>query len=641
MNEISVVKQAGGLQAAAPDAGAKRVCLLVLGMHRSGTSAVARVLSLLGAGLPKAILGPGLGNEISHWEPAQLVAAHDRMLAAVGSRWDDWRALAACEAPDRAATFESELAAILDEEFGAAPLMVLKEPRICRFAPLYIRLLAAKDIDPRFVLPVRNPLAVLASLADRDGMTAGHAALLWLRHALDAEAATRAFPRAIVSYEALMTDWRPVVQRLKARTGIRWPRALKEAAPEIEAFLATELQHHAPSRRELAGRKDVAGWVKDSYEALLRLEKNPDDEAALAALDKIRAEFEQACPAFGAAMFPELAARESRFAEARKQQEQAAEQLRTALGLREGDVTALRREISGRDQQIGSLNAAAAAREGAIAGLQAELAGRSEETEALKAGLAERDRELGARQAHLAELTAGLETSRREIEGLKTGIAERDRELGAREAQIAELTTALETNRREIGALSAQLIERRSEAGALKDALAERDHRIAWLEATLSCLCSSRSWRATAPLRVASRLMRRLQYGAAGYPTSRPVLRTRWLATLDDWRTARIISRSALFNREWYLKTNPDVAAWGIDPLRHYAKYGAREGRDPSPFFSTKIYLSKNPDVAAAGLNPLAHFLVHGVAEPLNASTRGVRAALELASESPNQENHL
>ena len=64
------------------------------------------------------------------------------------------------------------------------------------------------------------------------------------------------------------------------------------------------------------------------------------------------------------------------------------------------------------------------------------------------------------------------------------------------------------------------------------------------------------------------------------------------LQTLRDWRAVRTIARSGLFDREWYLKSYPDVVARGIDPVRHYVAYGAREGRNPSPSFSTRGYLA-------------------------------------------------
>jgi len=90
------------------------------------------------------------------------------------------------------------------------------------------------------------------------------------------------------------------------------------------------------------------------------------------------------------------------------------------------------------------------------------------------------------------------------------------------------------------------------------------------------------------------------------------------LQSLRDWRAVRTIARSGLFDREWYLKSYPDVAARGIDPVLHYVVYGANEGRNPSPSFSTLGYLSHNRDVAVAKVNPLEHFARHGTAEERN-----------------------
>lgn len=67
-----------------------------------------------------------------------------------------------------------------------------------------------------------------------------------------------------------------------------------------------------------------------------------------------------------------------------------------------------------------------------------------------------------------------------------------------------------------------------------------------------------------------------------------------------------------LFNAEWYLKQNPDVAQAGVDPFLHYMTHGWREGRDPHPEFDTSFYLEANPDVAAAGENPLVHYCLVG-----------------------------
>ncbi|MGH1573404.1 hypothetical protein ACRAWG_25450 [Methylobacterium sp. P31] len=69
------------------------------------------------------------------------------------------------------------------------------------------------------------------------------------------------------------------------------------------------------------------------------------------------------------------------------------------------------------------------------------------------------------------------------------------------------------------------------------------------------------------------------------------------------------------FDREYYLRNNPDVALSGRDPAEHYFEVGWKKGLDPSEYFSTTGYLVANPDVAAAEMNPLQHFLTSGLAE--------------------------
>lgn len=85
----------------------------------------------------------------------------------------------------------------------------------------------------------------------------------------------------------------------------------------------------------------------------------------------------------------------------------------------------------------------------------------------------------------------------------------------------------------------------------------------------------------------------------------------------DSDRCASVLLKSGLFDPEYYLRRNPDVAATGIDPVQHYLRHGAGEMRDPGPHFSTKRYVQRYPGVAKSGLNPLYHFIVHGYAKGL------------------------
>ncbi len=76
-----------------------------------------------------------------------------------------------------------------------------------------------------------------------------------------------------------------------------------------------------------------------------------------------------------------------------------------------------------------------------------------------------------------------------------------------------------------------------------------------------------------------------------------------------------LIRQSGLFHEDWYLKTYPDVAENGIDPILHYLKFSTVERRNPSPEFDTDWYLTSHPDVAEAGMNPLIHYIEFGQQE--------------------------
>lgn len=76
-----------------------------------------------------------------------------------------------------------------------------------------------------------------------------------------------------------------------------------------------------------------------------------------------------------------------------------------------------------------------------------------------------------------------------------------------------------------------------------------------------------------------------------------------------------LISESELFDNKWYLATYDDVAKSGIDPILHYLRYGAAEGRIASPYFDSVRYLADHADVRRSGLNPLVHFLLYGSKE--------------------------
>jgi rhamnosyltransferase len=270
-------------------------------MHRSGTSAITRVLSLLGADLPGELLEPVPGvNETGFWESAKLVQIHDRMLEAAGSAWDDPR-----EFPveffetAQGAAFSDEILGVLEEDFSDSSLFVIKDPRICRFVPFWIKTLRAFGARTLPLLLHRNPLEVAASLARRDDFDSSKSLNLWLRHVLDMEKATRGMSRTFMDYEALLRDWSKAVDRARADLAMDWPRSPDEVSREVEAFLSPSLRHHSRTATDMASDPAVSPWVSDAFGAFRQLVDNPQSSRAMAQLVRVRVEFDRASSAFG------------------------------------------------------------------------------------------------------------------------------------------------------------------------------------------------------------------------------------------------------------------------------------------------------------------------------------------------------
>jgi hypothetical protein len=268
--------------------GLRRRAFVVLGMHRSGTSALTRVLALLGAELPRTLIGAGAGNPLGHWESQPICDLNDRILKAAGSTWYDWRAIdESFLSSSELTAFEPEARAILAEEFGDARTIVLKDPRICRLYPFWRQVLDSLDIQPMPILPLRHPAEVAASLEARDGMHPALGHIIWLRHVLDAERFTRHSPRVVTTFDSLLGSWEGVAQRIAERFDVSMGGSAADES--IGSFLSADQRHHAQS----AATSVLPEWVDVSYQRLLILEKGVEEADILETLtdieDKLRA----------------------------------------------------------------------------------------------------------------------------------------------------------------------------------------------------------------------------------------------------------------------------------------------------------------------------------------------------------------
>ena len=283
------------------------LAVCVLGMHRSGTSALARLVNLLGVDLSEDLLGGQVDNPKGFWEQKQILAAHTDLLEAVGSFFDDYLPLpAGWELRPEIAPHRRRLLDVLTAHFGGKPLWGFKDPRTCRLLPLWHELFAAMGVGPRFALVVRSPDEIAKSLAVRNGYSYNKSLLLTLVHMLEAERHTRGRRRVVVAYDEILADGRATAAKVGEGLGVRWPRSFDDVAGQVADFLDPNLRHHKSDKATTAEQAvrlrgadpDAARWAFGVFDLLSAAR----DSAAVdeAAVDRVYAEFRDAIPRLSA-----------------------------------------------------------------------------------------------------------------------------------------------------------------------------------------------------------------------------------------------------------------------------------------------------------------------------------------------------
>jgi hypothetical protein len=266
-------------------------------MHRSGTSAVAGLLVRLGAQPPKTLMEGDADNREGYWESIALCAFHERLLKAAGSRWNaaghldrSW-----CEA-QAATALGSECRSVLRAEYGDAPRLVIKDPRICRFVPFWLRLLQMEGIAQHVVIVHRNPFDVARSLAVRNEFDYDFSLTLWLRHVLATEFDTRHTSRTFVRYDDLLESWQGVAQAIEQDLGIAWPARSPSVDAEVQRLVNRDLRHHDAGTVPEEVAPALADWIQRTLSALDRLQ--PRDVAHTVTvcndLDAVRQDLDRA-----------------------------------------------------------------------------------------------------------------------------------------------------------------------------------------------------------------------------------------------------------------------------------------------------------------------------------------------------------
>lgn len=309
---------------------------VVLGMHRSGTSAVAGALVRRGADAGRALLPSTSDNANGYFEDTRLVAASDLLLAAGGLRWDEPGPIPRPLDASAVQTAVAQMLGVFASLRESPAPGVVKDPRACRLVAEWSLAMDAAKLRPLYLIVLRDPREVAASLAARDGITAFRAEQLWIEHLLEAEHATRGAPRVFVEFGELLQQPEAVLDAALKSLGAEGLSASDSAqGTGVESAL----------RRQRAAAEPGGSVADEVYAFARRLAGTPGTEASTTvAFDGFRARWLHDAGIARSAL-ADAAIREAR---ARESASRLAQDVRSGLALADAWVPAPRRDVAPR-----------------------------------------------------------------------------------------------------------------------------------------------------------------------------------------------------------------------------------------------------------------------------------------------------
>jgi glycosyltransferase involved in cell wall biosynthesis len=347
----------------------KRI-IVVLGMHRSGTSAVTRGLQVMGVDLGDKLM-PAIEdiNAKGFWEDLDLYALNNELLSFLVS---DWHHLAPIEFGDVKAlkknSYFVRAVELICQKVKNRAIFGFKDPRVAKLLPFWKEVFSCCQLDMSCVLAVRHPLSVAKSLAKRDGFDAEKNYFLWLGYVVESLSGTVGLRRVVVDYDKLMRSPEFEVNRIAKQLDLEID--LAELQNYSSEFLDKALQHTVYDLNDLSLDDACPPLVREIYATLLNLASDKiylDDPL----LKNQIAHWVNECER----LKPILALADRFF-----MQNAIANQ---AVTERDERITNLNQAVTERDERITNLNQAVTERDERITNLNQALAQRDSQTATL------------------------------------------------------------------------------------------------------------------------------------------------------------------------------------------------------------------------------------------------------------------
>jgi hypothetical protein len=443
----------------------RRPIVLVLGMHRSGTSLCSHLLSALGLDMADKIPGPGAtsptpDNPRGHWERWEIVEFHDRILGLFNrdyfGRFHDFALPVAWWADPRVVQIRREIVAFLEKRMGNG-YFGFKDPRTVRLMPVWRQILNELKLSPKLVLCLRNPAHVARSLHARDGLDPEIAEYRWLVHMIDFFRYTSNFDCCTVEYEEWFANPSANIEKLQKFLDLSWQQSEPDFGLMLSGIIDPAARHDDSDHREAS---------QPLVRTLYKLAKRAGQDASGDQIAYIVSQFvgsQQLQRPFLQA-FEDVAKVAAKYPEI----EQEATTLRAVVSERDAVVEGAEGRVAAAEERLADALAEIDGQRAQIA----ELAKERDEASSLRARLAERDTALAETSHRVDEYLAALQAVQSGCAARESALRRAEREATERAAAAAALQGEVVTLRGELARAEHEVTERAAAAAALQGEVA-------------------------------------------------------------------------------------------------------------------------------------------------------------------------
>lgn len=276
--------------------------VVVLGMHRSGTSAITRGLKVLGVDLGDDLLPAESGNnEKGFFEDATITAYNEELLAALGHAWDSLVPISA-EELESSITHTHKVRATehLRGKIADIKCFGVKDPRMARLLPFWQEIFVELGLSVSYVVAFRNPKNVAHSLVKRNEFEVEKGYFLWLEHMLFSLKYSQGASRIFVNYELMLKEPERQLRRISKSLGLPFDPLGQEFQEYHKQFLQHSLQHNSFTLDELRKDPCVPADVLTLSSLLLHLSRDEraDDQTVVATVNKLYQAMVERLPAY-------------------------------------------------------------------------------------------------------------------------------------------------------------------------------------------------------------------------------------------------------------------------------------------------------------------------------------------------------